>query len=132
MTQQLVQDIIVNYQTTQNSTTKSTGTSVPELKAWFTREHNRSVPSTFHFLERTNSLFTRERNIAYQFCIVFRQEFNRSVDIFSICLFRPERNDRNGMVLFEVFPSERNPSASHFLEQYGTKWNDLRSRVQGV
>ena len=30
----------------------------------------------------------------------------------------------NGTVLFETFPSERNPSAFHFLEHHGTKWND--------
>ena len=30
----------------------------------------------------------------------------------------------NGTVLFEVFPFERNPSAFHFLDQYGTKWYD--------
>ena len=29
----------------------------------------------------------------------------------------------NGTILFEAFPSELNPSASHFSEQYGTKWN---------
>ena len=29
----------------------------------------------------------------------------------------------NGLVLFEVFPSGRNPSASHFSQQYGTKRN---------
>ena len=31
-------------------------------KAPFTRECNRSVPSSFQFLERKNRLFTRERN----------------------------------------------------------------------
>ena len=30
----------------------------------------------------------------------------------------------NGTVLIEVFQCERNPSALHFSEQYGTKWND--------
>ena len=30
----------------------------------------------------------------------------------------------NGVVLFEAFPSECNPSAFHFLEQCGTNWND--------
>ena len=29
----------------------------------------------------------------------------------------------NGTVLFEAFLSERNPSAFHFSEQHGTKWN---------
>ena len=33
-----------------------------EAKAPFTRERNRSVPSSFQFLERKNRLFTRERN----------------------------------------------------------------------
>ena len=32
------------------------------FKAPFTRERNRSVPSSFQFLERKNRLFTRERN----------------------------------------------------------------------
>ena len=30
----------------------------------------------------------------------------------------------NGVVLFEAFLSERNPTAFHFSEQYGTKRND--------
>ena len=77
--------------------------------------------------------------IAYQYCFVFRREHNRSVDLFSICLFTRERNDCalfhfsyhlfsrsifwNGTVLFEAFPSERNPSAVHFwnnTERNGT------------
>ena len=31
--------------------------------------------------------------VAYQFCFVFRRERNPSIDMFSICLFRRERND---------------------------------------
>ena len=33
-----------------------------DTKALFTRERNRSVPSSFQFLERKSRLFTRERN----------------------------------------------------------------------
>ena len=78
--------------------------------------------------------------IAYQFCFVFRRERNCSVDMFSICMFRQQRNYCaslyfsynffgrsifwNGKVLFEVFQYERSPSAFHLSEQYGTKSSD--------
>ena len=38
------------------------GESAHRIKAPFTREHNRSVSSSFQFLERKKRLFTRERN----------------------------------------------------------------------
>ena len=38
----------------------------------------------------------------------------------------------NGTVLLEVFPSERNPSAFYFSEQYGTKWNDCVPCERGL
>ena len=78
--------------------------------------------------------------IAYQFCFVLRQEHNHSVDMSSICLLRQEWNNYvlfhflyhffscpifcNGTILFEMFPSEGNPSAFHFSKQKGTRWND--------
>ena len=51
------------------------------------------VPCSFQFLERTNRLFTRERNDCIQYCFVFGQECNLSVDMSSIYLLRWERND---------------------------------------
>ena len=80
--------------------------------------------------------------LAYQLCFVFRQERNRFADIFSNCLFEMRNGTErlpivplfvslfsrsifwNGTVLFEAFPSEHNPSAFHFSEQYVRKWND--------
>ena len=75
---------------------------------------------------------------AYQFFIAYRRDRNRSVDMFSICLLSGDGTEQlliaplfvtlfgrsifwNGTVLFEVFQRESNPSAFHFLEQYGTK-----------
>ena len=72
----------------------------------------------------------------YQFCSVFRQKRNHSANMFSICLFRRERN---GTIAYhstfpitlvvpffgtgstEVFPSERNPSFFHFWNN--TEWS---------
>ena len=38
----------------------------------------------------------------------------------------------NGTVLFEAFPSERNPSAFHFSEQHGAKWSDAFPCERGL
>ena len=43
--------------------------------------------------ERTNRLFTRELNDCVPISFVFRREQNLSLDLFSIYLFRWERND---------------------------------------
>ena len=75
------------------------------------------------------------------FVLCSEGERNRSTDIFHLPVETgTERNDSvpfhfwyhffgrsiywNGTLLFEVFPSECNTSASHFSEQYGTKRND--------
>ena len=59
--------------------------------------------------------------ISCQFCFMFRRKRNHSIDMLSICLFRRERNGTivyrftfRIAVLFEVFLSDRNPSAFHF------------------
>ena len=58
----------------------------------FRPERNCSVPSSSQFLERKKGCSQGNGTIEYQFCIVFRPECNRSDDMFSICLFRRERN----------------------------------------
>ena len=107
------------------------------------RSHEKAIfPFHFrsNFWNRQIGCSRGNGTITYQFCFVFRRERYRSVDMFSICLVRRERNNCvslsfsyhffgpssfcNGTVLFEVCQCERNPSAFHFLEQYGTKWND--------
>ena len=100
-------------------------------------ERNRSVPSSFQFLERKIGCPHGNRTTAYQFCFVFGREHNRSVK-FSICLFRRERNGATAYcstfritslvlpifrtVLFEVFPPERNPP---IVPLFGKIWNEV-------
>ena len=78
--------------------------------------------------------------IAYQCFFVLRGVHNHLVDMFSICLFRMERNDSvsfhfritylvdpffgRGTALFEMFPPARSPTVFHVLEQYRTMWNN--------
>ena len=68
---------------------------------------------------QTNCLFRRERNGTIAYRITYLVGITYSYHLFSRSIFW------NGMVLFEVFPSERSPSAFHFSEVYGTKWNDF-------
>ena len=60
------------------------------IKAPFTRERNRSVPSPFQFLERKNRLFTRERNDCVSVFVSVHtgtQSFRSTVFLFSPCQF---------------------------------------------
>ena len=89
--------------------------------------------------------------IAYPFSFGFRRERNHSVHILSFAYSEGNAKERNycvmfhlsyhlfsrsfswnGTVLFEAFASERSPSAFHFSEQYGTKWNDCVPCEQGI
>ena len=61
-----------------------------KTKAPFTRERNRSVPSSFQFLERKNRLFTRERNDCVSVFVPVHtgtQSFRSTVFLFSPCQF---------------------------------------------
>ena len=52
------------------------------MPASFTWERNRSVPSSFQFLERTNRLFRREQNDCVPillFCVQTRTQLFRSI-----------------------------------------------------
>ena len=58
-------------------------------RAPFTRERNRSVPSSFQFLERKIDCSNGNGTIAYQFLFLFTRERNRSAPqcFFSPCRF---------------------------------------------
>ena len=66
--------------------------------------------------------------IAYQFCFAFRRERNRSVDTFSICLFRRERN---GMIAyrstFRITFFSRSTSGK---ERFYLKYSRLNAALQ--
>ena len=53
--------------------------------------------------------------IVYQFCFVFSRERNRSIDMFSFCLFRRERNGTEQLRTVSLFVSL--VQSFHFLER---------------